>query len=364
MGFSLARALAGAIAGGAGATAQIADQQIKEAAVTRQREADFERQRQLMREQDEIMAAREQRVAETKAAAEKARRKEVSDFMLAQTDILAKQKINPGSIAGQQALATAAARAGYQDYADKFYDNAIRISQIESNEGIKAAERGARMQVAQIAHAAARERREERANEKLSDIEKRTWKEIDDVVGGFKLETYDREGRKGAEDTTGYTEAKRLVEDMKKRGAGPDLILNNMLNFKSQFDEIRNDPTMKGARGSQLVDATAKFITEATKQKEKNAEPVQEKAVPAQGNRGGYVPISGSYSAPVEEAPSESFFSLKHSGPGFSRVSTSNGYRPTPAPDEPNFLDRIEGGWSVGYGQTGRPGGVLNKRIP
>ena len=173
MGFSLARALAGAIAGGAGTTAEIADMQIKEAAVTRQREADFERQRQLMREQDEIMAAREQRVADTKLRMEKERRAEISGFMREQLDALKEQKIDPGSIAGQRALASAAAAAGHQDYADKFYDNAIKLGQIESVAESNRESRALRAQTAQMAHEDARARRQESTDRKATEREEK-----------------------------------------------------------------------------------------------------------------------------------------------------------------------------------------------
>ena len=173
MGFSLARALAGAIAGGAGATAEVADMQIKEAAVTRHREADFERQRQLMREQDEIMVAREQRVAETKLRMEKERRAEISGFMREQLDALKEQKIDPGSIAGQRALASAAAAAGHQDYADKFYDNAIKLGQIESVAESNRESRALRAQTAQMAHEDARARRQESTDRKATEREEK-----------------------------------------------------------------------------------------------------------------------------------------------------------------------------------------------
>lgn len=204
MGFSLARALAGAIAGGAGATAEIADMQIKEAAVTRQREADFERQRQLMREQDEIMAAREQRVADTKLRMEKERRAEISGFMREQLDALKEQKIDPGSIAGQRALASAAAAAGHQDYADKFYDNAIKLGQIESVAESNRESRALRAQTAQMAREDARARRQESTDRKASEREeKEELKRQNDIMRLGKFEGQpDREGKAPKFDAT------------------------------------------------------------------------------------------------------------------------------------------------------------------
>ena len=204
MGFSLARALAGAIAGGAGTTAEIADMQIKEAAVTRQREADFERQRQLMREQDEIMAAREQRVADTKLRMEKERRAEISGFMREQLDALKEQKIDPGSIAGQRALASAAAAAGHQDYADKFYDNAIKLGQIESVAESNRESRALRAQTAQMAREDARARRQESTDRKASEREeKEELKRQNDIMRLGKFEGQpDREGKAPKFDAT------------------------------------------------------------------------------------------------------------------------------------------------------------------
>ena len=204
MGFSLARALAGAIAGGAGTTAEIADMQIKEAAVTRQREADFELRRQLMREQDEIMAAREQRVADTKLRMEKERRAEISGFMREQLDALKEQKIDPGSIAGQRALASAAAAAGHQDYADKFYDNAIKLGQIESVAESNRESRALRAQTAQMAHEDARARRQESTDRKASEREeKEELKRQNDIMRLGKFEGQpDREGKAPKFDAT------------------------------------------------------------------------------------------------------------------------------------------------------------------
>lgn len=171
MGFSLGRALAGAIAGGAGAAANIADGYIKEAAVSRQREADFERQRQLMREQDEIMVMREQRVAETKLRTEKTKRDEIAGFMRTQLSALKEQGVDPGSVAGQRSIASAAAEAGYQDYADKFYDNAIKLGQIESAAESNREARALRSQTMQLASADAAARRSEVADRKNAERE-------------------------------------------------------------------------------------------------------------------------------------------------------------------------------------------------
>ena len=375
MGFSLARALAGAIAGGAGAAASIADANIKEAAASREREAQFERQRQLMREQDEIIAAREQRVADTKLKLENARRKEVSNFMNVQLDALSERGIDPGSVQGQRMLASAAARAGYQDYADKFYDNAYKQLQLNSEEARAAAQLAATKEMREMALAESRARREESrarreadTDAKISDREKATWKDISSTVDSFELQTYDREGHKGEVDGTAKTEAMRMVRQMQDKDVPATKILDNVLKFKSQFDEIRTDPQMKGARGVQLFDATAKFInTEVAKTKEASQpKPAQPPSAPAAqpsapaGATGSWEESPAPVPAARPQSASTSFFS--HEGPGFTKSEPYvNKFVPTPQPDRPDFLDQISGGVTYGDVGSARPRSVFNR---
>lgn len=251
MGFSLGRALAGAIAGGAGAVSEIADMQIKEAAVSRQREADFERQRQLMREQDEIMAMREQRVADTKQRVEKEKRDEIAGFMRTQLSALKEKGVDSGSIEGQRAIASAAAEAGYQDYADKFYDNAIRLGQIESVAESNRESRQLRAQNMQLATADAAARRAESTDRKNAEREeKEELKRQGDifrlgkVAGGTdregKAQTYDATPRmigvyREAMDS-GLPPAEAFGAALSVR-KGIDIALNKGVDFETAADK-------------------------------------------------------------------------------------------------------------------------------
>jgi len=172
MGFSLGRALAGALAGGAAAAGQVADQQILEA--TRQREADAQlaRQRQLMIEQDELLANRAERVAATKNAYDEAKIGKVADFMKSGLTTLKADKIDPGSIVGQQRLAAMATENGHPELGDKFFDNAIKLGQIKSTEELRREEMKTRLITVGLAReaaadnkASARELRDEQFNQ-------------------------------------------------------------------------------------------------------------------------------------------------------------------------------------------------------
>lgn len=125
MGFSLRAALAGAIQGGAHAVGEIADFQIKEQADMRRREEARAQRMEEMRYQDELLANREQR-------REEAQRKSKSDALRGGLTSLREAGVDPGSIKGQQMLATRLADSGYTELADKYFDNAIKLGQIES----------------------------------------------------------------------------------------------------------------------------------------------------------------------------------------------------------------------------------------
>jgi len=151
MGFSLKNALAGAITGGAKAVGEIADSRIREAEQQRARDEQYAHQRQMMIEQDTILANRQQRADDFKTAREErvlaARAAMMRSGLAAARDV----KVDPGSIKGQQFMAQYAAEAGFPDYADKFFDNAGKLAQIESNAEMKKSEIANRLEMARIA---------------------------------------------------------------------------------------------------------------------------------------------------------------------------------------------------------------------
>jgi len=156
MGFSLKRALAGALAGGAGAIGEIADARIKEAQQERERQAAFARQRELLEIQDEIASQRELRVEASKQRLEDAKVERIGGFMRDSRETLKKEGIDPGSAAGQRRLAEMALENKQPMLADKFFDNAIRMDQISETSALRRAEIAARSETARLARGSAK----------------------------------------------------------------------------------------------------------------------------------------------------------------------------------------------------------------
>lgn len=150
MGFSLKRALAGAIAGGAGAVGGIADARIKEAQQERERQQAFERQRELLELQDEIAAQREQRVEASKQRLEDAKIERMGGFMKDSLASLRESGIDPGSALGQRKLAELALENKQPALADRFFDNANRMDEMKDRSELRKMELGNRMQIASL----------------------------------------------------------------------------------------------------------------------------------------------------------------------------------------------------------------------
>lgn len=153
MGFSLKRALAGAIVGGAHAAGEIADANLKEATRQRERDEAFERQKQLMEMQDENRYRRDQQVYELKEKRDTEKAKRFGTFLSQVTDDLSKEGIKIGSAEGQARIGEAMLKNGYPAEGDKFSDNATRLSMIKSNEDLRREEIRARMETARMARA-------------------------------------------------------------------------------------------------------------------------------------------------------------------------------------------------------------------
>lgn len=150
MGFSLKRALAGAIAGAAGAVGSIADARIKEAQQERERQQAFERQRELLELQDEIAAQREQRVEASKQRLEDAKIERMGGFMKDSLASLRESGIDPGSALGQRKLAEMALENKQPALADRFFDNANRMDEMKDRSELRKMELGNRMQIASL----------------------------------------------------------------------------------------------------------------------------------------------------------------------------------------------------------------------
>lgn len=246
MGFSLGRALAGALAGGAAAAGQIADAHILEA--TRQREADAQlaRQRQLMIEQDELLAARAERVAATKNAYDEAKIGKVADFMKSGLTTLKSDGIDPGSVVGQQRLAALAAENGHPELADKFFDNGIKLGQIESATELRKEEMKTRLATVSLARetandnkASARELRDEQFNQnKIANMASIDYSDKDgakqkiNAYGQFNtlFQEAKEAGHSPAQALEAVSAASSLTGQAIRAGVNPDQALNAAIN--------------------------------------------------------------------------------------------------------------------------------------
>lgn len=245
MGFSLSRALAGAVMGAAHEVGEIADAHLKEAARTRELDDQYRRQLELAKQHDEMVAQRQARVEEMKTARENDRRKEVKSFMAQGLSVLKSEGLDSGSVAGQRRLSELAGSNGYLDYQDKFADNAIKLSQIESNADLKRAEMATRAETARLA-------REARAGDREGRIDantKQAVKELNNTIDGFVVERYDRDNHK-VTDTSAADAVRAEADKLRNAGKSPSEINSALLNFKPLFNEqsVKNP----GASGADL----------------------------------------------------------------------------------------------------------------
>lgn len=246
MGFSLRRALAGAVAGGAHAAVELADNAIKSAEHDRQLQMQFDRQKELMAMQEESAVRREQHAYDMKEKLDSKKKEKVGKFMIDGLDALKKDGIDSGSIAGQRRLAEMAAASGHQDYADKFFDNAIKLEQIESTTELRKEEMRTRAETARLG----REARAGNNNNAERDDER-----------GFAFA-----GQAGA----------RIK--LPSRDGKPVVFENGPAYLQGLYQEARdNDMTPKEAR--RLVNDTQLEITKGLKINSANPDAVAESAV-------------------------------------------------------------------------------------
>ena len=303
MGFSLGRALAGALAGGAAAAGQIADAHILEA--TRQREADaqFARQRQLMIEQDELLAARAERVASTKNAYDERKIKEVADFMKSGLDTLKKEDVNPGSVAGQQRLAVLATENGHPGLGDKFFDNATKLSQIESSAELRKEEMKTRLATVSLARESAnenkkvaREARDEQFNQnKISNMS--------------SIEFTDRDGNK--QKINAYGQFNSLFQEAKDAGYSN----SEALEAVSAASSLTGRAIRSGVNPDQALDAGVSKAATWRKAPEQGAAQTPQAPVQAPAPAEPKVVVPGLFSPrKVRDVPENYDFSLGPTG--------------------------------------------------
>ena len=236
MGFSLRRALAGAVAGGAGAVVELADNALKSAARDRELQMQFDRQKELMAIQEENAANRAQRTYELKDKRDTDKAARFGTFLSQTSAELKKEGIKPESAQGQARLASALTSGGYPAEGDKFFDNSIKLQQISSNEELRRAEQGIRLEMA----------RSRRSGTADNSSTKAAEKQLADTIDGFAFKVKDRDG-KFVDDDRALDEVRRLVDKGRRSGRSVEDINSSLLNFKPVFNAERSkNPSAAG----------------------------------------------------------------------------------------------------------------------
>lgn len=197
MGFSLSRALAGAVVGGAHAAGDVFSDQLAEAAKDRARVADEERAFRVAEHADSLLAAREARKQEMLDIKEKEKRKLYSELVAEQVAGLKEKGVSVGGAEGQRAIGQAFVEKGYPEFANTFFDNAQRAQQADDNKELK------KIQLANAAatHALARETKAAAREGKIGEAAKAEQKRYDDYVNDFDIKWKKDDGTSGNDPT-------------------------------------------------------------------------------------------------------------------------------------------------------------------
>lgn len=202
MGFSLKRALAGAVVGGAHAAGEVFDAQLKEAAADRQRIAEEERARRQAEYADELLAKREASKQALIDRREADKRKIYKDTVAEATAKLKENNIKIGSAEGQQSIAEAFINAGYPEFGDKFSDNAQKAREADDRKELKKIEMANLMETKRISRAAAAEARNGRIDLKRSEDFKMADKAYNDMLTDYEIPVFNDDGKRGGTDPT------------------------------------------------------------------------------------------------------------------------------------------------------------------
>ena len=190
MGFSLSRALAGAVGGAAKAAGEIFDAQLKEEQVNRQREADLEKAKEVARFTDDLSAARERRADELKAARAREERSQLSTAVQDARAGLAEKGIKFGSPEGQFAVGEALLAAGYTEFGNKFFDNGSKMQDANNkHEEVKAKNEANRLY------------RQSQADAKAAETDKKGVDLYKSGMDAFTRIIRDAEGKETGKDT-------------------------------------------------------------------------------------------------------------------------------------------------------------------
>ena len=202
MGFSLKRALLGAVVGGAHAAGEVYDAQLKEAEKNRQRELDLAKTKELQEHADELLANREARKQEMLDAKQEKLRATFKDIVNTETAALKEKGIGIGTAEGQQAIADAFISAGYPTEANLFADNAQKWRDATDRKELKKLEMANLMATRSAARMASAEARAGRIELRRSEDFKMADKAYNDMLTDYEIPTFNDGGQRAGTDPT------------------------------------------------------------------------------------------------------------------------------------------------------------------
>lgn len=202
MGFSLKRALLGAVVGGAHAAGEVYDAQLKEAEKNRQRELDLAKTKELQVHADELLANREARKQEMLDKREADKREIYKNIVGTQTAALKEKGIGIGTAEGQQSIAEAFISAGHPEFGDKFSDNAQKAREADDRKELKKIEMANLMETRRATRAMQADARAGRIDLKRSEDFKMADKAYNDMLTDYEIPTFNDGGQRAGTDPT------------------------------------------------------------------------------------------------------------------------------------------------------------------
>lgn len=243
MGFSLKRALAGAVVGGAHAAGQVFDAQLAEAAKDRARELDLERAKEIAAFQADIAMDRENRRDEIKANRTKEDTKLVADNMREVRTAVREAGLDPDSVKGMKMAAGLADERGFTSIADKY-----RV-RLETERSHLANEENRKLQAEAVREARAgrlASAGKEREDKSYAKFEKLV---LNDINKDFEVTVLNPHKDDGSTvpDKSAIPTARNYALELYKQGVPPERISIEMNKLQDiMLNEHGLDPKIRG----------------------------------------------------------------------------------------------------------------------
>lgn len=251
MGFSLKRALAGAVVGGAHAAGEVFDAQLKEAALERERQQQFERQKELQIHQADLVMDRENRRDELKAARADKEQEKIGKNMSEIRSAVREKGLDPDKIDGLRYAAGLADEKGYTSIADKY-----RV-RLETERSHLANEENKKLQRIALSEGRASRKREE-----MDAEERNAMIGLERLASKMVINKYDPETHKELpeeRDTSAADAAMSWVYDQRDKKRSFKEIRSELSDVVSKVGKVRRDPKLGKLPGHAQFDTVMGF---------------------------------------------------------------------------------------------------------